>query len=185
MILSDHHVKTALQFCFPRGYGLKPQILEFLDFCEQKARWTLSHPQIVTKGKDGSLIDDYRLPGDSWGKGKEGWRCKKKPSPAWKICKPRSSMTFRFLLIYFVSFVPLRIFCQFSLPAVFQLEHTGTTEASLHLAQRQHPGRCPCDGLVGLWLSDCWHRKSHHHCRWQHLDPRASASVQRKRAHDS
>eukprot|EP00435_Cladocopium_sp_Y103_P031164 s2296_g7.t2 len=41
-------------------YGLKPQIVEFLDFCEHKARWTLSHPQIVTKGKDGSLIDDYR-----------------------------------------------------------------------------------------------------------------------------
>lgn len=61
----------ALQFRFPRGYGLKPQIVEFLDFCEQKARWTLSHPQIVTKGKDGSLIDDYRLLGsDSWGKGR-------------------------------------------------------------------------------------------------------------------
>ena len=43
-----------------KGYMLQPHIVEFLDFCEQKARWTLSHPQIVTKGKDGSLIDDYR-----------------------------------------------------------------------------------------------------------------------------
>lgn len=43
-----------------KGYMLQPHIAEFLDFCEQKARWTLSHPQIVTKGKDGSLIDDYR-----------------------------------------------------------------------------------------------------------------------------
>ena len=43
-----------------KGYMLQPHIVEFLDFCEQKARWTLSHPQIVAKGKDGSLIDDYR-----------------------------------------------------------------------------------------------------------------------------
>ena len=49
------------------GYGLKPQIVEFLDFCEHKARWSLSHPQIVTKAKDGSFIDDYRPPSSSWG----------------------------------------------------------------------------------------------------------------------
>ncbi|CAJ1395127.1 unnamed protein product [Effrenium voratum] len=40
--------------------ALRPRVEEFLDFCHDKARWSLSHPQIVTKARNGALIDDYR-----------------------------------------------------------------------------------------------------------------------------
>eukprot|EP00439_Symbiodinium_sp_Y106_P080286 s740_g19.t1 len=42
------------------GHQLWPQAQEFLEFCEDKARWSLSHPTIVTKARNGQIIDDYR-----------------------------------------------------------------------------------------------------------------------------
>ncbi|CAE7254951.1 STT3A, partial [Symbiodinium necroappetens] len=42
------------------GYHLWPKAQEFLEFCEDKARWSLSHPTIVTKARNGQIIDDYR-----------------------------------------------------------------------------------------------------------------------------
>ncbi|CAK9065310.1 Dolichyl-diphosphooligosaccharide--protein glycosyltransferase subunit STT3 (Oligosaccharyl transferase subunit STT3) [Durusdinium trenchii] len=58
----DQPVPRLLRLAAVMGmcYLLKPQVEEFLHFCDHKARWSLSHPQIVTKAKDGTLIDDYR-----------------------------------------------------------------------------------------------------------------------------
>ena len=42
------------------GNQLRPHVAEFEQFCEDKAHWSLSHPQIVTKARNGALIDDYR-----------------------------------------------------------------------------------------------------------------------------
>ena len=42
------------------GLALKSHVVDFVDYCEQKARWTLSHPQIITRDKQGQIIDDYR-----------------------------------------------------------------------------------------------------------------------------
>ena len=41
-------------------HQLQKGIEEFAKFCDDKARWSLSHPQIVTKTRGGTLIDDYR-----------------------------------------------------------------------------------------------------------------------------
>ena len=39
---------------------MKSHVVDFVDFCEQKAKWSLSHPQIITRDKQGQIVDDYR-----------------------------------------------------------------------------------------------------------------------------
>ena len=51
-------VRLISGFCL--AYFLRPHVEDFAQFCEDKARWSLSHPQIVTKARNGALIDDYR-----------------------------------------------------------------------------------------------------------------------------
>ncbi|CAE8583567.1 unnamed protein product [Polarella glacialis] len=37
-----------------------PEIKAFYEFCDNKARYSLSHPQIMLKANNGGIIDDYR-----------------------------------------------------------------------------------------------------------------------------